>query len=87
MDEFRTGYYKPTHVIRTVTHNWFWSPSENSEGYVKFVVGEKGVVEIIEHVAGGEGDKWYYDIVFEDDSVTRLFNPNEVTFEKIKTES
>lgn len=43
---------------------------------------KKIVKDIIEKSACGEGDKWFYDIIFEDDSMIRTFNPNRVYFEK-----
>lgn len=35
---------------------------------------------IEQHVAQGEGDKWYYDVFFEDGSYYRCFNPVGVRF-------
>lgn len=51
-----------------------------SEDWDAGKVGEKGVLEIKEHCAAGEGDKWYYDIVHEDGTVIRTFNPCRVIF-------
>lgn len=36
------------------------------------------VKEIKEHRAAGEGDKWFYDVIFIDETEMRLFNPNLV---------
>lgn len=47
-----------------------------------YTVGKYGVLEIIEHKAQGEGDKWYYDVVFEDSTV-RLFKFESVKFENL----
>ena len=44
-------------------------------------VGKYGVTEIIEHSAQGEGDKWYYDVVFGD-KINRIFSFKEVVFIK-----
>lgn len=41
---------------------------------------ENYIVEIIEHQSRGEGDKWYYDVIFKDKSMQRLFNVNSVDF-------
>lgn len=38
-------------------------------------VGKFGVTEIIEHCAGGEGDRWFYDIVYDESYTLRVFNP------------
>ena len=43
-------------------------------------VGENGVVKIHEHSAAGEGDKWYYDIVKDDKTVERIFNPHRAFY-------
>lgn len=56
--------------------------SDYPETFSHAEVGIGGVVEILEHQAMGEGDKWYYDIVFDDGSILRTFNPNKVTFTK-----
>jgi hypothetical protein len=42
----------------------------------------KTCIAIKEPPAAGEGDKWYYDIMFDDDTSVREFNPNEVFYEK-----
>ena len=44
-----------------------------------YTVGKYGVIEIIEHAAQGEGDKWYYDVVRED-GTERVFDFIRVTF-------
>ena len=38
------------------------------------------VISITEHQARGEGDKWYYDVEFKDQSIMRLFNFNSIEF-------
>jgi len=45
-------------------------------------VGVNGVTEITEHAAAGDGDKWYYDIHYNDGVVVRTFNPHKVYFTK-----
>ena len=48
-----------------------------------YIVGVKGVIEIICHKAQGDGDKWYYDVVKEDNTVERLFSFESVRIEKV----
>ena len=47
----------------------------------EFTVGRNGIVEIKEHKAQGEGDKWFYDVIFEDGKIERLFSFNRVSYE------
>lgn len=69
-------------MITNLVYNWRFSP-ENGEEFNTFDIGyTKGLVEITEHRAQGEGDKWYYDAIFEDGKVIRVFNPNQVQFNK-----
>ena len=43
---------------------------------VMLVVGKDGVTQIDEHRAAGEGDKWYYDVVYGNgNAIHRIFNP------------
>jgi phage-related protein len=51
----------------------------------EYFVGKNGVNEIMEHFAGGEGDRWFYDVVF-DDRVVRLFSFQQVVFVKDETD-
>jgi hypothetical protein len=71
-------------IIKQITFNWLFSPIENSEGYERRTVGEKSisgmVVLITEHSAKGEGDKWFYDIEYENGAMERTFNPNSVFY-------
>jgi|WetSurMetagenome_2_1015567.scaffolds.fasta_scaffold1048553_1 hypothetical protein len=48
-------------------------------------IGMDGVKAIWEHPAGGEGDKWYYAIEYDDEykKVDYIFNPESVTKEKL----
>lgn len=64
--------------------NWYpWTDnSASGEDYETYEVGKKGVVRITEHRAGGEGDKWFYDVEFENQGFKRIFNPNSASFEK-----
>ena len=53
----------------------------NESSYVEtFTVGHKGCIEIEEHAAKGEGDKWYYDCHFDVGKTIRIFNPNMVEY-------
>ena len=45
-----------------------------------YYVGERGVVSIIEKPAYGDGDKWFYDVVFEDGTTERIFYPTTIKF-------
>lgn len=75
--------FKVMNKITGIVFNWHYTHGigESSTGYL---VGAKykgkTPIEIIEHTAGGEGDKWFYDVKFDDGSVERIFNPNQVFF-------
>jgi len=71
--------------IKQINYNWFFSVAENSTGFDSAIVGYDNIVMIKEHKAAGEGDKWYYDILRIDGSIERVFNPNQVFFEKEET--
>ena len=49
--------------------------------YGWYTVGVDGCVSITEHSAQGDGDKWYYDIVFADGKTIRSFGVDQVEFE------
>ena len=78
--------------IKRIEYNW--SPGgvsareEFSDYAYNFEVGiiprnyNKKVTSIEEHKAAGECDKWFYDVVFDDGSYERIFNPNKVYFDK-----
>lgn len=59
--------------IKTLTYR------DDHEQDCTYTVGKYGVLEIIEHSAQGDGDKWYYDVVRED-GTERIFNFIKVTF-------
>lgn len=67
-------------MIKKVYYDWFGG--QLGEGFRCAEIGEKGVVKIVEHQAMGEGDKWYYDIIHEDGSILRIFNPNKAELEE-----
>ena len=47
-----------------------------------YTVGQHGVIEIVEHKAQGEGDKWYYDIEISGGEIIRKFSFKEVKYQK-----
>lgn len=51
-----------------------------SEEFDEARLNEGNVVGIYEHTAHGEGDKFFYDIVYNNDTVLRIFNPHQVWF-------
>ncbi len=63
--------------------NWY-ATSSIGEEYETYEVGKNGVVKITEHRPAGEGDKWFYDVMFDEiqrKGTKRIFNPNSVSFE------
>ena len=46
-------------------------------------LGKYGVKEINEHRAQGEGDKWYYEVIFDDNRVLMIFDPKISEYEKL----
>lgn len=59
-----------------IDHNWFYTP--DGDGSYTYEIGKDNVKQIIEHVPRGEGDRWFYMIVFEDGKEIYVFNPNMV---------
>ena len=43
------------------------------DGEQTHTVGINGIKEIQEHSARGEGDKWFYDVIYNDGSIVRFF--------------
>jgi hypothetical protein len=43
-------------------------------------VNTDGVKEIKEHEPHGDGDKWYFDIVYDNGDIERIFNPDKVRY-------
>lgn len=74
-------------MIKSIEFNWFFTEG-NGEEWSKYTVGqtytidevEKKCIEIRQHSSQGEGDRWYYDVLFSDGSIRRVFNPNIVDF-------
>ena len=44
-------------------------------------ISQSNVLEIQEHQAAGEGDKWFWDIVYRNDEILRVFNPELITYD------
>ena len=74
-------------IITKLSYNWFPCGDIESGMGEDMDVAEVGkidhinkleVKEIKEHPAAGEGDKWYYDIVYINGAEMRVFNPNTV---------
>lgn len=42
---------------------------------------DDNIDSIHEHKPAGEGDRWFYDIVYTDGTVIRIFNPNLVKYQ------
>ena len=68
--------------IKGLDYNWHYT-HKHGEIFYQAEVGKDGVTEIKEHRPAGEGDKWFYDIHFEDGSMYRVFNPSRVVFKKV----
>jgi hypothetical protein len=68
--------------IKGLNYNWFFSVTENSTGFDSAYIGYDNIINIEEHKAQGDGDKWYYDVFRSDGSIQRIFNPNQVYFIK-----
>jgi hypothetical protein len=69
-------------IIKEIQYDWYFTPE--GEEYKKYRVGSDGVSAIVEHRAQGDGDKWFYDVHFEDGRVERIFNINKVILEPKK---
>ena len=53
----------------------YGNPQESS-------LGKNGVEKITEHAAGGEGDKWFYEVIFKDRGFM-IFDPKVVDYKII----
>ncbi len=67
-------------MITQLDYNWrqYQDGTEAGEQYDRLTVGQRGVIKITEWKSVGDGDKWRYDVDFEDGTRRRIFNPNEV---------
>lgn len=84
-DQAKTYWAHAEKECDTVRYNWFFS-NETGEEFKEACTGVGGVIRIVEHAAAGEGDKWFYDVLFENDRVQRIFNPHEVFYSIIKSD-
>lgn len=68
--------------IESLIFNWFYTPDGEffSPRHVGFRVGNKTCVQIEEHLPQGDGDRLYYDVIYDDHSKERVFNPNQVFY-------
>lgn len=64
-------------TIKSIAYTWLEDNVPYGGGYT---VGMGGVSGIEEHAALGEGDKWYYDVHFEDGTMNREFTVTSVAF-------
>ncbi len=64
--------------IKSIIFNWF--TTDQGASYQIREVGTGGVERIVEHEARGEGDKWHYDVFYEDGTIERIFNVNYAVF-------
>ena len=74
-------------MITKITYNWRQEGNLQGgigEDYDYEEVGKNSVKEIIEHPARGEGDRWHYDVIHDDGSVLRIFNPNSAVMTEIQ---
>ncbi len=70
--------------IVKIHYNWFYTiGDECGESYDVAEVGKCGCTLIEGHTPQGEGDKYYFDIWTEDQTMLRVFNPNLVIYEHI----
>jgi hypothetical protein len=74
--------------ITRILFNWYASSENGEESSIRTVGTDYGkpsgiCIEIREHYAAGEGDKWYYDVLYDSGMSERIFNPNMVYKEKI----
>ena len=65
-------------MITKLEYNWFFC-NEGEDCY-SHEVGKKDVVKIVQHTPAGPGDVWFYETVFEDGHVERIYNPNKVYY-------
>jgi hypothetical protein len=66
--------------IKKIIYDWFIS--KDHPYWRNYTIGKNGVIKIKEHRAAGEGDKWFYDVYFEDKHKERIFNINQVIYEE-----
>lgn len=69
--------------IKKVHFNWHQVNWDNSAGedFHVFEIGQKGVVDITEHIPGGISASPYFEVLFDDGKVQRVYHPNQVFLE------
>ena len=67
--------------VEILIFNWHFDIDGN-ENFCKWEAGEDEVVKIEENECHVEGDKHWFDVFFKDGRKNRIFNPNEVIYEK-----
>lgn len=77
--------------VKEVIYNWFQCGSVQDrdgagENWSRVTVGVNGVVDIVEYLPQGEGDRISYIVTYNDGRVIRLFNPNTVEYFNILSE-
>ena len=74
-------------MIERLTYNWQQVGDMHNGMGEDYDTAEVGVIdtmnklevkEILEHAAKGEGDKWYYDVIYTNGKEMRVFNPNTI---------
>lgn len=70
--------YKEQREVIKIKYNWY--PTGDSEDYFQYEVGKENVKYIVEHPAQGEGDKYFFEVWFEDNTMVAIFNPNQVFY-------
>ena len=69
--------------ITKIYYNWRpeGDNKDYGENYDFEMIGSNNCINIEEHPSQGEGDKWYYDVQFENGNMIRIFNPNQIFYE------
>lgn len=81
MDTHKPSTY---HKIVKLSYNWF-STNEEGENSSVVEVGKNNVKMIGENLPKGPGDVLYYEILYENGSFKRIYNPNKVEFELVNS--
>lgn len=67
--------------VKKLRFNYYTTPE--GPKYEEVELGKKGVVQIGEHLPQGLGDIMYYEVMYEDGAMLRVYLPNTVFFEKV----
>jgi len=68
-------------MITGINYNWYHT-NEHGEEFDYANIGEHGVNFIKEHIPKGEGDKWFYNVFYDDGHIERVFNINKVFYKE-----